>query len=111
MSDGKKITSTELFEIIKPYIDKKLDITEIRLYESFKYPDTIGFMKKAKVDYNPNRSGLIFTDGQNLFFLNFDTRNYILVYEDTEGQYNYQRVIEIESSNNVVFWFNLPKIS
>lgn len=111
MSDGKKITLDELVELVEVFVDEIKDVTEIRIFESPEHPDLISGLKRAKLSYNPCRSGLVFSNSivENRgsyaeMFLNLNPDSNIVTYESEEVD-----VIKADSVNGNQFWFNLPK--
>lgn len=100
---GRKISFEDAMNLVDSFVTESKDVTEIRVLETPEFPDTITILRKAKVQYNPCRSGLIFSNENITIYLNFETDSNIVCYDDKK-----EIVLKILSTNGNEVWFNLP---
>ena len=100
---GRKISFEDAMNLVDSFVTESKDVTEIRVFESPEFPDTITILRKAKVQYNPCRSGLMFSNENTTIFLNFESNSNIVCYDGEETI-----VLKIDSTNGNQVWFNLP---
>lgn len=101
---GRKISFEEAMNLVDSFVTESKDVTEIRVFETPEFPDTIAILRKAKVQYNPCRGGLMFSNENTTIYLNFETDSNIVCYDDNKKEI----VLKIDSTNGNQVWFNLP---